>query len=527
MSALSATSTSAHPPHAPGAPGAPGAPLTGGMLWLAAIVLAAANFIAVLDMTIANVSVANIAGSLGISASQGTWVITSYSVAEAIIVPLTGWLAARFGPVRVFCCAIVLFGSFSALCGVSGSLGMLVFGRVMQGLSGGPMMPLSQTLLLRIFPKEKAAAATALWAMTTLIAPVVGPILGGWLCDNTTWPMIFFINVPLALLFAPVAWRMLRRYEAAPVRAPIDSMGLALLIVFVGALQLMLDLGKEHDWFESGLICALGVVAAIGFAAFLIWELTAKHPIVDLRVFRHRGYAAAVVTIAMGFGAYFAANVLTPLWLQGSMGYTATWAGMTTAWSGVLAVVAAPVAGLLMGKTDVRRLVFCGMAWLALITFWRTLSTTDMTYWQIAQPLLLTGLGLPFFFVPVTALALGNVEEHETASAAGLMNFLRTLSGAVATSIVTTAWDDHAAATHAELSGLIDRGNELWTAMAGAHVPEDAARQLLDRLAQGQSVMIATNGIMTTVVLAFVLSAFVIWLAPRPSRTVDMSQAGH
>ena len=502
-------------------------PLSGGMLWLAAIVLAAANFIAVLDMTIANVSVASIAGSLGISSSQGTWVITSYSVAEAIIVPLTGWLAARFGPVRVFCGAIVLFGSFSALCGMAGSLGMLVFGRVMQGLAGGPMMPLSQTLLLRIFPKEKAAAATALWAMTTLIAPVVGPILGGWLCDNYAWPVIFFINVPLALVFAPIAWRMLKRYEAAPVRAPIDRVGLALLIVFVGALQLMLDLGKEHDWFESGLICALAIVAVIGFAAFLIWELTEKHPIVDLRVFRHRGYAAAVVTIAMGFGAYFAANVLTPLWLQGYMGYTATWAGMTTAWSGVLAIVAAPMAGMLIAKTDVRRLIFGGLAWLALITFWRTLSTTDMTYWQIAHPLILTGLGLPFFFVPVTALALGNVEPHETASAAGLMNFLRTLSGAVATSIVTTAWDDRTAAVHAELSGLLDRGNELWNAMAQAHAPADAALQLLDRLTQGQSVMIATNGIMSTVVLAFVASALVIWLAPRPKRAVDLSQAGH
>jgi DHA2 family multidrug resistance protein len=182
---------------------------------------------------------------------------------------------------------------------------------------------------------------------------------------------------------------------------------------------------------------------------------------------------------------------------------------------------------MLIAKTDVRRLIFGGLAWLALITFWRTLSTTDMTYWQIAHPLILTGLGLPFFFVPVTALALGNVEPHETASAAGLMNFLRTLSGAVATSIVTTAWDDRTAAVHAELSGLLDRGNELWNAMAQAHAPADAALQLLDRLTQGQSVMIATNGIMGTVVLAFVASALVIWLAPRPKRAVDLSQAGH
>src|SRR5215475_4749584 len=181
-------------------------PLKGGALWLAAIVLATANFIAVLDMTIANVSVPNIAGGLGISSSQGTWVITSYSVAEAIIVPLTGWLAARFGAVRVFTTAMALFGVFSAFCGISGSLGMLVFGRVMQGLSGGSLIPLSQTLLMRIFPKEKAPAAMALWAMTTLVAPVLGPILGGWLCDNWSWPLIFFINVPIAAVCSVVAW---------------------------------------------------------------------------------------------------------------------------------------------------------------------------------------------------------------------------------------------------------------------------------------------------------------------------------
>src|SRR5262249_7082425 len=186
-----------------------------------------------------------------------------------IIVPLTGWLAGRFGAVRVFVTAMGLFGVFSAMCGFSTSLGMLVAARVAQGLCGGPLMPLSQTLLLRIFPKEKAPAATALWAMTTLVAPVLGPILGGSLCDNYGWPIIFLINVPLALLVSPIAWRMLKRYETALLRAPIDKIGLVLLIVFVAALQLMLDLGKEHDWFASSEICLLAIVAAVGFLAFL------------------------------------------------------------------------------------------------------------------------------------------------------------------------------------------------------------------------------------------------------------------
>src|SRR4029453_12283492 len=189
------------------------APLKGAMLWLVAIVLAGANFIAVLDMTIANVSVPNIAGSLGISSSQGTWVITCYSVAEAITVPLTGWLAARFGAVRVFTTAMGCFGLFSALCGFSSSFGMLVVGRILQGVAGGPLIPLSQTLLLRIFPKEKASAATGLWAMTALGAPVLGPILGGWLCESFAWSWIFLINVPIALAMSPFALKMLKRFE--------------------------------------------------------------------------------------------------------------------------------------------------------------------------------------------------------------------------------------------------------------------------------------------------------------------------
>jgi DHA2 family multidrug resistance protein len=478
-------------------------------------------------MTIANVSVPNITGSLGISSSQGTWVITSYSVAEAIIVPLTGWLANRFGTVRVFTSAMMLFGAFSAMCGLSRSLGMLVLGRLLQGLSGGSLMPLSQTLLMRIFPREKAPIAMALWAMTTLLAPVFGPILGGYLCDTYAWPVIFFINVPLAIVFGPIAWRMLRRHESAIVRAPIDRVGLVLLVVFVGALQLMLDLGKDADWFSSAEIRALAIVAVVGFGAFLCWELTERHPIVDLRVFRHRGFTASVITIALGYGAMFAANVLTPMWLQTFMGYTATWAGLATAWTGVLAVFAAPMAGMLMAKVDPRRLVFFGLVWLAAATVLRAMCTTDAGYWQVARPLILTGLGLPFFFVPLTALALGSVDEDEMAMGAGLQNFLRTLSGAFATSIVTTAWDDKANAIHAEWVGDVDRLGETARQLASYGMNADTTREMLDRMLQGQSVMVATNEIMAAAAIAFALSACIVWLAPKPAHAVDMTKVGH
>lgn len=501
------------------------APLSGIMLWVAALTLAAGNFVAVLDTTIANVSVANIAGGLGVTSSQGTWVITSYAVAEAITVPLTGWLAARFGAVRVFVTSMLLFGIFSALCGFANSLGFLVAARVLQGLAGGPLMPLSQTLLLRIFPKEKAGAATGIWAMTTLIAPIMGPILGGWLCDQASWPWIFYINVPIAIACAWFAWGLLKRYEQALEKYAFDGVGLGLLIIWVGALQIMLDEGKNQDWFASTEICILAIVAVIGFFAFLIWELTEKHPIVDLRVFRHRGYTMSLLTLVLAFGGFFSINVLTPLWLQSYMGYTATWAGMTTAWSGVLAVMTAPLVAALAMKMDGRKLVFVGVSWLGLVTLWRSFGVTDMTYWQIALPLLLMGLGMPLFFVPLTGLALSSVEEPETASAAGLMNFLRTLSGAFATSLVNTAWEDRIRLNHADLAGQIDATGETTRGLLDSGMGMDSVRATLDRLLEGQSVMLATNQLFMVIAGILIIAALTIWLAPKPTRIADTSAA--
>ncbi|GGY21495.1 DHA2 family efflux MFS transporter permease subunit [Paludibacterium paludis] len=501
------------------------APLSGGMLWLAAFLLAAANFVVVLDTTIANVSVPTIAGGLAVSSSQGTYVITSYAVAEAVSVPLTGWLASRFGTVRVFVTAMILFGVCSVLCGLAGSLGTLVAFRVLQGLAGGPLMPLSQTLLLRIFPKEKVGAAIGLWSMTTLIAPIMGPILGGILCDHVGWPSIFFINAPIALVCGYFGWRMLRRYESALLKTRIDGIGLALMVVWVAALQILLDEGKNQDWFASEEIVALAIVAAIGFVAFLIWELTERQPVVDLRVFRHRGYSVSVLTISLAFGSFFGATVLTPLWLQSYMGYTATEAGYATAMSGILAVLVAPLAAKLSSSMDPRPLVFCGVMWLGGVTLFRSFSTSDMSFWQVALPLLFQGIGMPFFFVPLTGLALGSVTEAETASAAGLMNFMRTLSGAFATSLVNTSWEDRATLNRSDLAGVVDQGGEMMARLTDTGLDGGTARHLVDQLVQAQSIMLSTNQIFWLSGLSFVAAAMVIWLAPRPSRVADTSVA--
>ena len=346
-------------------------PLTGVRLFAAAFALALANFVVVLDTTIANVSVPHIAGGLAVSPTQGTWVITSYAVADAISVPLTGWLAMRFGTVRWFLYSIVGFGVFSFLCGISQTLDGLIIFRILQGLSGGPLMPLSQILLLRIFPKEKAGIGLAIWAMTTTTAPILGPILGGTISDNWTWPWIFFINLPVvALCFFGVA-SLLKPFETKKAKARIDTIGLILLVLSVGAFQLMLDTGREHDWFESTWIVGLAVVSAISFAAFVIWELTDANPVVNLRIFRFRGFTFATMAISLGFGAFFAQVVLTPLWLQQVAGYTATQTGFIVAWLGVFAVLLSPVAAGLITKVDVRITISGGILWMALMSVLR------------------------------------------------------------------------------------------------------------------------------------------------------------
>lgn len=383
-------------------------------------------------------------------------------------------------------------------------------------------MPLSQTLMMRIFPKDKAHAAIGIWSMTTLVAPIMGPILGGILCDQYSWPYIFYVKAPFALLAGVMCWKLLRPFESKTLKLPIDKVGLVLLIVWVAALQIMLDEGKDHDWFESTRIVTLAIIAAIGFVAFLIWELTERNPVVDLRVFRHRGYRTSMLTLSLGFGAFFGITVLTPLWLQIYMGYTATIAGYSTAMMGILAVFLAPLIANLATKIDPRPMVFIGVLWLGGWTLYRSHANMDMTFWQISFPMFFQGIGMPLFFVPLTGIALGSVLAREMESAAGLMNFIRTLSGAVATSMVNTGWERETRYVRAELAGLTDRAGDTTQAMQMAGAGEQS-KGTLEWLLQGQSVMVATNKIFMIIAVLFFVAAFAIWLAPRPKTQVDTS----
>jgi DHA2 family multidrug resistance protein len=502
-----------------------GCALSGSRMWIAGAVLALSNFMVVLDTSIANVSVPHIAGSLAISPDQGTWVITSYSVAEAICVPLTGWLAARFGTVRTYLLAMAGFGVFSILCGVSQTLGMLVAARVGQGICGGPIMPLTQTLLLRVFPPAKRGQAMGLWAMTTVVAPIAGPVLGGTISDNWSWHWIFFINIPIAIACVVGSYIMVRSCETQKVLARIDGWGMALLVVWVGALQIMLDLGRDRDWFHSGFIVSLALISLVGFIAFVIWELTEEHPAVDLRVFRHRGFSASVTALALTYATFFAAVVVTPQWLQGAMGYTAQWSGYVTAWQGVLAVIFSQIVGRLTGKVDARALVSFGMTWMAVWIFVRSDWTSSVDYWTLALPHLAFGLGMPFFFVPLTILSLSSVDPKETASAAGLSSFMRTLSGAVGTSIATTMWANGAVRTHAELVGSINQSPSVINQLEATGFSPAQVRQLAENLLTQESLVISLDHMFEIATAALLVSALLIWLVPRPRKAVDTSQA--
>ena len=499
-------------------------PLTGARLILAGVVLALTNFMVVLDTTIANVSVPHISGSLAIAPSQGTWIITSYAVAEAICVPLTGWLAARFGTVRTFVAGMLGFGFFSILCGLSTSLAMLVACRIGQGLCGGPLMPLTQTLLLRIFPKEQHAQAMGLWAMTTVVAPILGPILGGTISDTWSWHWIFFINIPIAAGCAFGATQLLRTAETPTRRLGVDVIGLALMVFWIGALQIMLDLGREHDWFSDPLIIGLGVAAAVGLLVFLAWEYGENQPIVDLRVFRHRGFSVAVASLSCAFAVFFASAVVIPQWLQVSMGYTATNAGYVTAFTGVAAVVMSPVVAKLSTKVDPRALVCFGILWLAFTSLLRTQWTTGSDFWTLATPQMLQGFGMPFFFVPLTTIALGAVQPHETASAAGVMSFLRTMAGAIGVSIATTIWDNGARVARAEMVGTL-HPDAVTGGLTGVGMSVDRVRGTVERLVDQESMTLATNQLFALSAAVLVVAAMIIWLSPRPRRPVDAGAA--
>ena len=497
-------------------------PLKGASLTIGTVALSLAVFMNVLDTSIANVSLPAIAGDLGVSPDQGTWVITSFGVANAISLPLTGWLTRRFGQVRLFMSSVALFVIASFLCALAPNLGMLILFRVMQGAVAGPMIPLSQALLLSSYPKARSGTALGMWSMTTLVAPVVGPVLGGWITDNYSWPWIFYINVPVGIGAGLATWAIYRKRETPTARLPIDKVGLGLLVIWVGSMQVLLDKGKDLDWFNSGQIITLAVVAVVGFALFLVWELTEEHPVVDLTLFKGRNFTVSTVAMLFAYGLFFGNVVLLPLWLQQYMGYTATLAGLVLAPVGLLAIVATPIVGKYSRKIDPRIFVTFAFIVFAIVLFMRSHFNTDATIGVLLVPTLIQGLAMATFFIPLIALGLSGLPPERIPAASGLINFARITAGSFGTSITTTVWDRRATLHHAQLVEHLTQSDpvaaQAFSNLNASGFGTDQSYAMVNRLVDQQAFMLSADDIFYVSGLMFLALIVLIWFA-RPQKT--------
>ena len=506
------------------APAAPAPQANGGLAFappnraLTTFGLALASFMQVLDTTIANVSLPTISGNLGGSANQATWVITSFAVSNAIALPLTGWLARRYGERKLFMWSTMAFVIASFLCGIANSMGLLVLARALQGFVCGPMYPVTQALLLSIYPPARRGQAIALLAMVTVVAPIAGPILGGWITDNYSWEWIFFINVPLGVFASLVVGAQLKGRPEKLEQPKMDYIGLATLVLGVGALQIMLDLGNDEDWFNSQLIVVLAIVAAISLVVFVIWELTDRDPIVNLRLFRHRNFAAGTIAMVMAYSAFFSVGILVPLWLQRNLGYTAIWAGLATAPIGILPVLLAPLIGKHAGKFDLRMLASLAFVVMAMTSFLRSYFNFDVDFERVAWVQLLQGLGVALFFMPVLQIVLSDLEPHEISAGSGLMTFVRTLGGSFAASLTTYAWSQRTAVHHAQLTEHISATDpamlETVARYGGGDVQRGAA--VMEGMITQQAMQIGFNEIFHLLGIIFLCVIAFVWIARPP-----------
>jgi len=396
------------------------------------------TFMEVLDTTVVNVSLPHIAGNLSATIEEATWVLTSYLVANAIILPMTGWLANFFGRKRLLMYSVVGFTASSFLCGAAPSLPLLVLFRVFQGLCGGALQPLSQAVLLEAFPPESRGKAMGFWGLGIVVAPVLGPVFGGWLTDSYTWRWVFYINLPVGIISVLLVQAFVfdPPYIKRNLEASIDYWGIGMLAIWIAALQIAFDKGQQLDWFSSPFIDWLLVIAGVFVVAFIIRELLAAHPVVNLRIFKVPSYSTGVFLMAtLGFVLY-GSIVILPIWLQTLMGYPATRAGLTMAPRGLGSMIAMPLVGIILPRFDPRKLLACGLLLGAFSTWEFGQMNLNVGYWDLFWPQFLQGLGLGLIFVPLTTIAMGRVPRESMGNATSLFNLMRNLGGAVGIAVI-------------------------------------------------------------------------------------------
>ena len=450
--------------------------------WLIAVVVALAAFMEVLDTSIANVALPYMAGSLGASNDQSTWVLTSYLVSNAIVLPISGWLASVLGRKRFFMSCLVIFTISSLLCGIAPSLGAIIIFRILQGAGGGGLQPMAQAILADVIPPEQRGLAFALYGVTAIIAPTIGPTLGGWITDNYSWRWIFFINLPVGILTLLLVSRLvedppwLKRSRGG---IKFDYIGFGLLAIGIGALQVMLDKGQEDDWFGSHFILALAILAVVGLVSCVLWEWFQERPIIDVRLFKNLNFLSANgMMFALGI-LLFSSLVMMPLYLQSLMGYTAESAGLVLSGGGLLLLLLMPVVGILSSKVEARYLVAFGWLTLAIGMYISSRQLDlDISFASASTLRMIQVFGLGFLFVPINLVSYVGMPLEKSGSVAGLVNFMRNIGSSVGTSLVTT---------------LIARRAQVHQVYLGAHVSPGALG--VGGAATGLAARLAASGV--------------------------------
>ena len=432
--------------------------------WIIAVSVMLATFMEVLDTSVVNVSLPHIAGSLSASIDEATWTVTSYLVANAIILPMTGWLASTFGRKRLLMLSVVGFTGASFLCGLAPTLGSLIFFRIVQGATGGALQPLSQSVLLEAFPPNERGKAMGFWGLGVVVAPILGPVLGGWLTDNYSWRWVFYINIPVGV--ASLVMTKMFIFDPPYLRQEsrgVDYWGIGMLAVGIGALQILLDKGQEEDWFESHFMVALAIIAAVTLVAFVIYELRTDDPVVDLHVFKERSYAVGVFLMTVVGFVLYGSLVLLPIMLQTLLGYPSLQAGIAMAPRGVGAFFMMPITGLMTGRFDARKLLTAGLVIGGVTLIWLSWLNLQAGYWDIFWPQLIQGVGMSLLFVPLTTVSMDPIPRERMGNATSLFNLMRNIGGSIGIAVTGT---------------MIARNSQSTTATLGVHVnPYDPRSQ--------------------------------------------------
>jgi DHA2 family multidrug resistance protein len=458
--------------------------------WIIAASVMLATFMEVLDTSVANVALPHIAGNLSATTDESTWVLTSYLVSNAIVLPATNWIAHYIGRKRFLIACVIVFTLSSALCGAATSLPLLIFARVLQGAGGGALQPISQAILLESFPQEKRGQAMALFGLGVIVAPIIGPTLGGWITDNYSWRWIFYINVPIGILAVLMTSAFIQDPPYIREQKPgrIDYIGFGLMAVGLAAFQIMLDKGQEDDWFSSVFITWLVVITVVALAAFVVWELRSKEPIVNLRVLKNRNFATGTMLIAAMGIVLYGSTALLPLFLQTLLGYPATESGMAVSPRGIGAVLSMIIVGRLVGRVDGSYLIMFGFAVLAFSTHMLADLNLNLAMSNIVWPMVVSGFAMGFIFVPLTTMAMGTLPNEQIGNATGVFNLMRNIGGSIGISAMST---------------LLSRGAQAHQAVISSHVtPYDPAFQ--QRIEQIQGATGAVGGLVSPEALASV-----------------------